>query len=104
MNISPIEKPLNRSLKNKNIDEKLKVQKEKVKREEKYKQKAEAKAKKSRFYTDKINNYKLEIQDLSQKVNARIAYYKYAEKCAQIIQKVYRGHLTRHLYAKVNPT
>ncbi|OMJ94498.1 hypothetical protein SteCoe_2268 [Stentor coeruleus] len=100
MNVSPIEKSLSSSLKTNNLEEKLKAQKEKVKREEKYKQKAQAKAKTSRFYTDKINNYKLEIQDLSQKVNARLAYYKYAEKCAIIIQKVYRGHLTRHLYAK----
>lgn len=85
----------------KDNENRVKIQEEIVKREQKCKAQAQTKIKNSQICTDKIYNYKLEIQDLSAKINARMAYYKYAGECAIKIQKVYRGHLTRHLYADV---
>ncbi|OMJ75187.1 hypothetical protein SteCoe_25738 [Stentor coeruleus] len=90
---------MNRTKPTKEKENQLKTQEESVRREQKCKAQVQKKIKNSQIYTDKIHNYKLEIQDLSAKINARIWYYKQAEKSAIKIQKVYRGHLTRHLYA-----
>lgn len=92
---------MDRTRTTKENENKVKIQEEIVRHEQKCKAQAQSKIKKSQIYTDKIDNYKLEIQDLSAKINARMAYYKYAGECAIKIQKVYRGHLTRHLYSDV---
>lgn len=74
----------------------------KVKRFEKLRIRAQEKVSFSKHITKRIYDYEAEIKSLSLKISARQAYYKYAESCAIIIQKNFRGYLVRSSYDDVN--
>ena len=75
-----------------------------VKRLERFLDKARCKRKKAQNVTEKIQNYEAEIIRLTQKIEKRNIYHKYAEKCALKIQKCFRGYLVRNRYSEVKIT
>ncbi|OMJ95299.1 hypothetical protein SteCoe_1356 [Stentor coeruleus] len=74
----------------------------KVKHFDKLRIRAQQKVSLSKDITKRIYDYEAEIRSLSIKISARKAYYRYAENCAIIIQKNFRGYLVRSSYDNVS--